>query len=286
MLSSYFIFLIFRRLKRLLLFWSYLLPILLYSQQHPLALEHASLLESGYAQFDFGFAYYRNQPYPLSGLQGHLLKVGSLRYAAALSSYIELQVDGTLLNLLDIQHRRPAFNSNVVTRSNPTGDIGDFTVWTKFGVLSEYRQGVGVAVRFGIQLPNASNESGLGVDEMNFYSLLLIQKHLGGKLTANIGLGILSDPAVLGQQHDVLLYGFEYMVPVGSTTSLRAQTSGRTGHSGIGIQRLANAKLGMEHLFGPVSVTWYGVVNTAPSDNAKGMELSVAYLFHIIDMNQ
>jgi len=256
------------------------------AQQHPLPVEHAEILTSGHAQFDVGSSYFLNQPYPLSGLSGHLLKLGNVRFAISLSEYVELQTDGTLLNLLDVTERDSAFNSRIASTSTPTGDIGDFTVWTKFGLLSEYRSGIGFSLRFGVQLPNASNESGLGIDEMNFYASLLFQKHFGGLFTANAGLGILGDPTVLGQQHDVFLYGLEYMLPIGSATYIVMQSSGRRGHSGTAVYPLTNTKLGVEHAVGSVVLKMVGILNFSSTDRAKGIELSVSYLFHVVTIGQ
>lgn len=263
-----------------------ILPFINVAQQHPIAIESATLLDPGHAQIDGGFSYFNRQPYPLSGLTGNLYKIGNLRFSISLSEYVELQADGTLLNLLSITKRDSAFNSFRTTNVNPTGDIGDFSVWTKFGLLNEYRDGIGFAVRFGVQLPNASNESGLGIDEMNFYSSLLFQKHIGGKVTANIGLGILTDPTILGQQHDVLIYGIEYFLPVTDKTYFILQTAGRNGHSGAGIERLANSKIGLEQQFKDFSVKLFGVLNFSPTDNARGIELTLSYLFHIVEIKK
>jgi hypothetical protein len=273
-------------LKRSLLFLFILLSSPAAAQQHPLNVESAELLEPGRAQFDLGTSYFRDQPFPLSGLEGHLLKLGNLRFIVSLSEFVELQMDGTLLNLLDVTKRGPAFNSHIASKSTPTGDIGDFTCWTKFGVLSEYRSGVTFSVRFGIQLPNASNESGLGIDEMNFYASTLLQKHIGGLLTVNAGLGILGDPTVLGQQHDVFIYALEYRLPVGSTTYLLAQTAGRKGHSGTGVYPLANMKMGIEFSVGTIILRTFGIVNSSRHDQAKGIEISASYLFHMLQIGQ
>ena len=273
-------------LKKTLLLLFIFLPICLTAQQHPLAVESSALLDPGLAQLDLGLSYFRNQPYPLSGLKGHLLKFGNLYFAVSLSEYVELQTEGTVLNLLDVTKRDSAFNSKRTTRSNPTGDIGDFTVWTKFGLLNEYRFGLGLSVRFGVQLPNASNESGLGVDEMNFYSSLLLEKHIGGKWTFNVGLGILSDPTVLGQQHDVFIYGIQYYLPIAEKTSIFAESSGRKGHAGIGIPHLAGSKIGIEQTFGDVTATLSGMFNHSPNDYAKGVELSFSYLLRIVDVKK
>lgn len=271
-------------LKNFLLLLAFFLPVHLIAQQHPITVEPSTLLESGHAQFEFGTAHFRQQPFPLSGLTGNLTKIGNIRFCISLSEYVELQTDGTLLNVLDITRREPAFNSAITTSNNLTADIGDFSIWTKLGVLREYGSGIGLSVRFGVQMPNASNESGLGVDEMNFYSSLLLQKHFAGVWTANAGLGILSDPTKTGSQHDVCTYGLEYLLPVGESTFFMVQTAGRTGHTGTGINDLRNWKVGFEESFGDLSLRLFGVKNYAPSDKATGVELTFMYLFHIVEM--
>ncbi|MHB1050751.1 MAG: hypothetical protein ACYC09_11770 [Bacteroidota bacterium] len=271
-------------MNRSILLFLFLIPVSLFGQQHPIPVESAMLLEPGQASAEFGFSHFRDQPYPLSGLTGNLTKIGTVRFCIALSEFVELQAEGTLLDILHITRRVPAFNSALTTAKKVTADIGDFTVWTKFGILNEYRSGINFAVRFGMQLPNASNESGLGIDEMNFFASLLLQKHFAGRWTMNAGLGILSDPTRLGSQHDVFIYGVEYFLPFGETTSFLLQTAGRVGHNGIGFQRLANGKIGFEKTIGPFSVRAFGVTNFSPADNAKGAELTLTYLFHFIQI--
>lgn len=271
-------------MKKSVLVFVFLLPIFASAQQHPLAVESQSLLPPGQALIEMGASYFQQQPFPLSGLTGDLSKIGTVRFTISLSEYVELQTDGTVLNILSVTERKPAFNSIRTTSRSTTTDIGDFTVWTKFGVVSEYSYGIGLSVRFGVQLPNASNESGLGIDEMNFYSSLLFQKHIAGRWTVNAGLGILSDPTQVGSQHDVFVYGLEYFLPVGETVYLLLQTAGRAGHDGIGVSRLANGKLALEKNFGTVSARFAGVANFSPADNAQGVEFSVSYFFHVVDI--
>lgn len=259
----------------------FLLPLSVFAQQRPLPLESAVLIESGHALAEFGVSHFRQQPYPLSGLTGNLTKVGTVRFCISLSEYVELQTEGTLLDILQVKDRSPAFNSVRTTLRKITADIGDFSFWTKVRFLNEYRHGVSFAVRFGVQLPNASNESGLGIDEMNFFSSLLMQKHFAGRWTLNAGLGILGDPTQLGSQHDVFMYGAEYFLPVGETISLMLRSAGRIGHDGFGMKRLANSKIGIEKSIGLFSIRMFGVANFSPVDNAKGIELTLSYLFHV-----
>lgn len=269
------------RLRFLLLY-----PVLLAAQQQPLPVEPASVLNAGEAAVSLGAGYLHDQPFPLSGLSGDLARVGTLRFSIAVSEYAEMQLEGTLLTALTVRERRPAFNAAVTTTNDRTADIGDFTVWTKFTVLQERRHGLTAGMRLGVQMPNASNESGLGVDEMNFYSVFLFEKSFTGRLLVNAGLAIYSDPARLGSQHDMFVYGAEYRHPVSTDASLYVQAAGRDGHTGPGVPRLATLRAGAELSRGPLSARFAGILNSAPSDKARGAELTLTYRFTVIDMKE
>jgi hypothetical protein len=287
--SAFFIFITINHrtsLKKSFLLLFFVVPYFLFPQQHPLPVESASLLENGRAQFDVSAAYFHDQVFPLSGLRGDLTKLGNLRFAAAVSDYVELQADGTLLNILRITQRSPAFNSQRTVSSNPTADIGDLTFWTKIGLLNEYSSGIGCALRFGVQLPNASNESGLGIDEMNFFSTFLFQKHLAGIWTVNIGLGVLSDPTLVGQQHDVFVYGIGYTVPVSAATFFRVEYTGRRGHEGVAMYHLDNLKLAVDQEFGDLTIRAAGISNFSAHDRSKGIELTAVFAFQFIELKR
>ena len=260
------------------------IPGFVLSQQYPVSTETPRILSPGAAHAEFGVGRYFDQTFPLSGLEGTLSKIGILRFGYSYDGNVELQFDGTLLDLLDIKSRHTAFNSAIATTDNFTGDIGDFTLWTKFRLISEYRFFSTVSIRFGVQLPNAGNESGLGIDEFNFYSSFLLEKHVGGvRLVLNAGLGILGNPAVLSDQHDTFLYAFGGYVPFGDRSNLIVEVAGRTGHQGIGVYRLANAKAGGETMFAGFSWKLLGVMSFSRSDNSRGAEVVAGYDFQILN---
>ena len=61
--------------------------------------------------------------------------------------------------------------------------------------MSGGRGPAGVGLRFATKLPNASNESGLGLDTTDFYASLLVGKTVQSvRIVGNGGLGILGDP--------------------------------------------------------------------------------------------
>ncbi|MBW7887731.1 MAG: hypothetical protein H3C35_05115 [Bacteroidetes bacterium] len=262
----------------LLLFLSF--PVL--AQQQSLDVVSPVILSSGKAYASMSFARFHKATFPLSGLEGELTKIGTINFMFSYSGMVELAFDGTILNLLSISKRYPAFNSAITSTNNPVGDVGDLTLWTKIYLLNENRSLLSLSLRTGVQLPNASNESGLGIDEMNFYSSLLFEKHFAGIWIFNIGFAILGSPTEFSAQHDMLTYGLKYVFPITSSTMVFLQAAGRKGHEGTGIYNLAHGKAGVEIHFNNIKFFGSGVLNFAPSDNSYGVELGVGYSFQLI----
>ncbi len=89
-----------------------------------------------------------------------------------------------------------------------TSDVEDIVVATKIRVWSETETRPSIGVRFATKLPNASNESGLGLDTTDFLATALFGKTVQSiRFVGNAGLGILGDPTRGDRQNDVLLYG-------------------------------------------------------------------------------
>ncbi len=261
-----------------------IIPVTLLSQQSPIPTETPQILPAGEAHAEVGIGQYVDQTFPLSGLEGTLTKLGTLRFGFSYDNNVELQFDGTLHDLLEVKSRHEALNSSLATTNAYTGDVGDFTLWTKFRLISEYHFFSTVSVRFGVQLPDASNRSGLGVNAFDFYSSFLLEKHFGGiRWVLNAGLGILGSPAELRQQHEVLIYGFGSYVPLGDHLNVILETAGRDGHQGPGIYRLANANAGVQTTLAGLSWKLLGVISFSPSDNSKGVQLVAGYDFSIIE---
>ncbi len=89
-----------------------------------------------------------------------------------------------------------------------THDLIDLVVATKIRVISEGARRPAIGVRFSTRLPNASNESGLGLDTTDFAFALLAGKTVGSvRMVANAGVAILSNPLVGTIQDDAFVAG-------------------------------------------------------------------------------
>src|SRR5262245_49382596 len=144
------------------------------AQQRPLITEDPEVIGAGRLLFEGGIDGAHDMHYPLSGLEGNLWRLPTAGISVGISSIAELQIDGGPYNHLSITKRNPAPLSNIVTATgDSTHGVEDLVVATKIRVFPEGSRHPSVGVRFATRLPNASNESGLGLDRNDFLAQLL-----------------------------------------------------------------------------------------------------------------
>jgi hypothetical protein len=179
------------------------------AQQRPLVTEDPETVGSGVILVEGGFDVQRNVFYPVSGLEGNLLRVPTIGVSIGFSSIAELQVDGGFYNRLTVTSRRDApLSDQLDFTGDRTTDVEDLVIATKIRVLSEAAGRPAIGLRLATRLPNAGNESGLGLDTMDFYASAMVGKTTQSiRVVGNAGLGILGDPTRGDRQGDVLTYG-------------------------------------------------------------------------------
>jgi hypothetical protein len=179
------------------------------AQQRPLVTEDPETIGSGLVLLEAGVDHLREIFYPVSGLTGNLLRLPTLGASFGISSIAEIQVDGGLYNRLTVTDREDAPLSSVLDfTGDRTTSVEDLVIGTKLRVLSETAGRPAVGVRFATKLPNASNESGLGLDTTDFFASLLIGKTVQSiRVVGNVGVGVLASPTEGDRQNDVLTYG-------------------------------------------------------------------------------
>jgi hypothetical protein len=191
--------------------------------------EDPETIGSGNILFEGGFDLQKDIFYPVSGLQGDLLRVPVLGLSFGLSSIAELQIDGGLYNRLHVTGRSAAPLSSMLDfTGDNTSDVEDIVVATKVRVLSETPGRPAIGLRFATKLPNASNENGIGLDTTDFYATILIGKTVQSvRMVGNAGLGILGDPTRGDRQGDVLAYGFSVARAVRQGLEVVGEINGR-----------------------------------------------------------
>jgi hypothetical protein len=200
-----------------------------FAQQRPLVTEDPETIGDGRMLVEAGIDYARDVEYPVSGLEGHLRRFPLIGISFGIGAIGEVQIDGGLYNHLTITERTPAPLSHMLTvTGDTTSSVEDMVVGTKVRILSEGTTRPALALRSAARLPNASNESGLGLDTMDFYSSLLVAKTVQSvRIVGNIGLGILGDPTRGDRQNDVLTYGLSFARAVTQAAEIVGEINGR-----------------------------------------------------------
>jgi hypothetical protein len=206
-----------------------LLPSVASAQQRPLVTEDPETVNAGLVLVEGGVEIQRSIFYPVSGLEGDLLRVPVLGLSIGIGSVAEVQLDGGFYNRLNIKRRTPAPLSNQLEiDGDETTDVEDLIVATKIRLLPESPEHPALGLRFATRLPNAGNESGLGTDTLEFNVSALAGKTVRSiRVVGNLGLAVIGDPTRGDQQGDLLTYGFSLARAVKQGVEFVAEINGR-----------------------------------------------------------
>ncbi len=248
-------------------------------EERPLRTDNADLIGVGVLRTSFGVEFLHEARYSLSGLEGDLMRFGVTEVRVGVGEYAEFQVSGVFRDFFSVTQRTapvipPTFAGNT------TSDFGDLILGAKLKIVSEKAARPSVSFKFAVQLPNATNESGLGTDETEFYSSVLLRKHLGRlELLGNVGLGILGSPIQPNSQSDMVTYGFAVAMPVHPKLELTGEVHGRTGPPRVGNENLAQVQLGIR--FRAAGMRWdvAGLAGLEHFSPGSGLTMGVTYEF-------
>ena len=257
------------------------------AQQRPLVTEDPETIGAGRVLVEAGADYARAVEYPVSGLEGHLRRFPLIGISIGIGEIGEVQIDGGLYNHLSITERNPAPLSPMLTvTGESTWSIEDLVIGTKVRLLSEGTSRPAFALRSATRLPNASNESGLGLDTMDFYSSLLIAKTVRSvRAVGNLGVGILGDPTRGDRQNDVITYGLSFARAITAAAELVGEINGRKdtreGDPPPGTESRAMVRFGARYTIG----SWRGDVammfGVTPTDPTIGVGAGFTYVFNV-----
>lgn len=200
-----------------------------FAQQRPLVTEDPETVGSGIILLEGGFDHQRDLFYPTSGLTGNLLRLPTLGVSFGISSIAEVQIDGGLYNRLTVTSREPApLADELDFTGDRTTDIEDLVIATKIRLVGEAPGRPAFAVRIATRLPNASTESGIGLDTTDFFASVLAGKTVESiRIVGNAGIGILTDPTRGFRQNDVLTYGLSFARAVHQGVEIVGEVNGR-----------------------------------------------------------
>jgi hypothetical protein len=257
------------------------------AQQRPLVTEDPEPVGAGRLLLEGGFDVARNQQYPVSGLEGNLLRLPTIGISVGISSIAEIQIDGGLYDRLRITKRDPAapLASELTATGDSTHDVSDIVIATKIRFMAETAGRPALGIRFATKLPNASNEKGLGLDTTDFTVSLLGAKTMQSiRVVGNLGLGILSDPTVGHRQNDVLAYGLSFARAMTQQTELVGELNGRASTRGgdpfPGTENRGILKLGGRYTRGPVRFDAGVFLGLTSIDPTIGLTAGFTYVFN------
>ena len=255
------------------------------AQQRPLVTEDPETVGAGVILLEGGVEVQRGVFYPLSGLEGNLLRLPTLGISIGLSSIAELQVDGGIYDRLDVTRRESApFSNRLDFTGDRTTDPEDLVVGTKMRLLSETAGRPAIGLRLATRLPTASNESGLGLDTTDFFVSLLLGKTTQSiRVVGNVGLGILGNPIAADQQNDALTYGFSIARAVRQGLEVVGEINGRLEFSEIeappGTESRSVLRLGGRYTKGTVRVDGGMLIGITSNDPSFGLTAGFTWVF-------
>jgi hypothetical protein len=227
------------------------------AQQRPLITDDIDIVPAGSLEISAGVDFLQNAKFPLSGLRGDLTRLGDIRIRQGFASNVEIQIEGTLQNYLAINSNIGPSAIPLNVAGNSTNDFDDITVSAKIRLLSETKNLPAVGMKFGYQLPNSDQAKGIGTNQINIFSKLIVQKKFGKRagrsplanVYGNIGLGIMNAPLANFTQNDMLLYGLAGIFRVNDRINIATEINGRASvrrDTPLGTESLSQLRIGTQ----------------------------------------
>lgn len=257
-----------------------------WAQSRPLVTEDPETVGPGQILLEAGIDYSRQAFFPVSGLKGNLMRLGTLGLSFGVSSIAEIQIDGGLRNRLTITDKLAGPLAGMLDiTGDSTADVEDIVVGAKVRFVSE---GVGrpsLAVRFATRLPNAGNESGLGIDTTDFALALAMGKTIQQvRVVGNAGFAILGDPTRGDRQNDVFIYGLSIARAIANGAEVVAELNGRantrTGTAIVGTESRAAMRVGSRLTRGPVRLDAAVMFGITERDPTWGVTTGLTWVFN------
>ena len=228
-----------------------------HAQQRPLITDDIDITPAGSIEIGAGVDFLQNAKFPLSGIKGDLSRLGDIRVRTGLAPNVEMQIEGVLQNFVAINSQTVSPIPLSVT-GNSTNDFDDFIVSAKIKLRSETKNLPAIGLKFGFQMPNSDQARGIGTNQINVFSKVIIQKKFGSVLNrtskfnlfGNIGLGIMTAPLAAFSQNDVILYGIAGIYRVNGRINVVSEINGRqnirSGAAPIGTESVGQFRVGTQ----------------------------------------
>lgn len=174
-----------------------------HAQQRPLVTEDPETIGSGRTLVEGGFSLDWDQASAFHGIEGDIARLAIFGVSAGISPIAEVQIDGGLVQRIDVTRRIespiPSPVGNPLMAGARASSMDDLIIATKIRLASETSSRPALGVRFGTKLPTASVDKGIGLGTTDFFATFLLGKTVQSVRTVgNIGMMVLGNP-VTGQ---------------------------------------------------------------------------------------
>ena len=228
-----------------------------YGQQRPLLTDDVDITPAGALELSIGADFLQDAKFPLSGIRGDLTRVGDIRIRTGLAANVEIQIEGAIQNYVAINSRTAsAIPLSVV--GNSTNDFDDFIVSAKIKLRNEGKVLPALGLKFGYQMPNTNQALGIGTNQINVFTKILMQKKFGSivdrtprfNAMGNLGLGIMTAPLERFTQNDLFLYGLAGIYRLNRNVNILGEVNGRMNTRGgaapLGTESVGQFRIGTQ----------------------------------------
>ena len=260
------------------------------AQQRPLITDDIYITPAGAIEISAGVDFLQNAKFPLSGLKGDLTRVGDIRLRNGFASNVELQIEGVVQNFLAINSQSLPSPIPLNINGNSTNDFDDIVVSAKVLLRKETRNLPALGIKFGFQMPNTDQARGIGTNQINVFSKVIVQKKFGERagrspranVYGNIGLGIMNSPLASFSQNDVILYGLAGIFGVTDRINIASEVNGRyssrSGAAPLGTESVGQFRLGTQIKASGLRFDTAAVFGLTKYSPRSGVTFGVTYL--------
>ena len=256
------------------------------AQSRPLVTEDPETVPAGYILLEAGVDFLNGASYPATGLTGNLTKIGTFGLSFGVSSIVELQVDGGLINRLAITSIDPTAPLHFRYTGGPddTSSFEDLSIGAKVRFVSETESRPAIALRFVTRLPLVGTDTGLGTGTTDFNVGVAVAKTVRStRVATNLGLGIMGDPVHGDLQNYLVTYGLSFARAIRTGAEFVAEFNGRVDLGSdvppVGTDTRSHVRVGGRFTHGPVRIDAGLLLGITDRDPNWGVTFGATWVF-------
>ena len=258
------------------------------AQQRPLLTDDIDITPAGALEISAGVDFYQDARFPLSGMEGDLTRLGNIRIKTGIAPNVELQLEGVVQDYVSIDSiNSPSIPLNVT--GNSTHDFGDIIVSAKIKLRYEKKYLPAIGLKFGFEMPNTDQAKGIGTNQINIFSKIILQKKFGSvvrgtprmNLMGNIGIGLMSAPLDRFSQNDVILYGLAGIYRVTDHINIVSEINGRSStrrNAPTGTESQGQVRIGAQFRASSLRFDTAAAFGTTRNSPRTGIIFGVTYV--------